>query len=282
MQQRGFKVNQLCKIAGIRRSTFYYQRENTRKYDKDLATLEVIKSLPEQELRYAGAKAKAQYLKQRGITVNHKRILRVSNHFGIHVENRVRKFPAGYYLTLKQNETDLPKNILNREFSASKPLKKLVTDISYFKTRNGWLYLSAVLDLYNNEILCFKMSDRFDTRLAADTLNCLCEKHAVSGALIHSDQGCTYTAAEYRSLLKEKGLVQSMSRRGNCWDNACIEHFFGTVKVESGYYETLKHGLLSYREMEELITGFIQFYNTERIQKKLGWNSPLNFSLKCA
>ena len=283
MHKKGHTVKLLCKIAGISRATFYYQKDNTRKTDKDLETLEMIKKLPEKQLRYAGAKAKAHYLKLLfGVKMNHKRILRVSNLYGIHVENRVRRFPTGYYQTLKENETNLPKNILNREFSADKPLQKLVTDISYFKIRNGWLYLSAVMDLFNNEILAFRMSDHADTELAVNTINSLCSKYNISNALIHSDQGNTYKASEYRKLLKEKGFIQSMSRVGNCWDNACMEHFFGTLKAESGYYDVNKHGLLSYQMMEELITDFIQFYNKDRIQKKLGWKSPKTFSLKCA
>lgn len=234
-------------------------------------------------MRYAGAKAKSKYLKLLfGVKMNHKRILRVSNRFGIRVENRTKRFPKGYYRALKENERSLPRNILNREFSGTSPLKKLVTDISFFRIKNGWLYLSAVMDLYNNEIVAFRMSRRADTKLVVETINSLCESCEISRALIHSDQGSVYKAAEYRKLLSENGFIQSMSRAGNCWDNACMEHFFGTLKVESGYYETLKHGLLSYRMMEELIAGFIQFYNTERIQKKLGWKSPRAFSLKCA
>ena len=160
MHKKGYKISVLCKITGISRATFYYQKDNTRKTDKDLETLEIIKMLPEKQLRYAGAKVKVHYLKlQFGIKMNHKRILRVSNLYGIHVENRVRRFPKGYYQTLKENDANLPKNILNREFSADKPLQKLVTDISYFKIKNGWLFLSAVMDLFNKEILAFRMSN---------------------------------------------------------------------------------------------------------------------------
>ena len=239
--------------------------------------------LPEKQLRYAGAKVKAHYLKHLfGIKMNHKRILRVSNLYGIHVENRVRRFPKGYYQTLKENEANLPKNILNRDFSTDKPLQKLVTDISYFKIKNGWLFFSAVMDLFNNEILAFRMSKHADTELVVDTINSLCDKYNISNTLIHSDQGNTYKASEYRKLLKEKGFIQSMSRVGNCWDNACMEHFFGTLKAESGYYNVSRNGLLSYKMMEELITDFVQFYNKDRIQKKLGWKSPKTFSLKCA
>ncbi|WP_206172373.1 IS3 family transposase [Treponema phagedenis] len=86
-----------------------------------------------------------------------------------------------------------------------------------------------------------------------------------------------YTSHAYREKLTELGMIQSMSRRGNCWDNACIENFFGTIKCESGYYGTLENGLLTYKQMEELIGKYIEFFNNERIQKKLGWKSPVDF-----
>ncbi|TYT78674.1 DDE-type integrase/transposase/recombinase [Treponema phagedenis] len=101
-------------------------------------------------------------------------------------------------------------------------------------------------------------------------------------ALLHSDQGTTYTSHAYREKLTELGMIQSMSRRGNCWDNACIENFFGTIKCESGYYDTLKNGLLTYKQMEELIGKYIEFFNNERIQKKLGWKSPVDFRTQVA
>lgn len=115
MHKKVHEIKFLCKIAGISRATFYYQKDNTRKADKDLETLEMIKKLSEKQLHYAGAKAKAHYLKLLfGVKMNHKRILRASNIYGIHVENRVKRFPKGYYQTLKENEVNLPKNILNR------------------------------------------------------------------------------------------------------------------------------------------------------------------------
>ena len=96
----------------------------------------------------------------------------------------------------------------------------------------------------------------------------------LKGSILHSDQGGLYTSWKYRERLKSKGIVQSMSRRGNCWYNACMEHFFGTLKVESGYDDLLKKGLLSYEKTKALIERFIDYYNNERIQKDLDWTAP--------
>ena len=92
--------------------------------------------------------------------------------------------------------------------------------------------------------------------------------------MLHSDQGVLYTSKKWRTRLEKNGVIQSMSRRGNCWDNACMEHFFGTLKVESGYDDLLKTGLLSYEETKKLIDDFIYYYNNERIQQNLGWKTP--------
>lgn len=96
----------------------------------------------------------------------------------------------------------------------------------------------------------------------------------LDGSILHSDQGVLYTSKKWRKRLKKNGIIQSMSRKGNCWDNACMEHFFGTLKVESGYDDLLKSGLLSYEETKKLIDDFIEYYNNERIQQNLGWKTP--------
>lgn len=175
----------------------------------------------------------------------------------------------------KENKNNLPKNILNRDFESDRPLKKLCTDVSYFKTTEGWLYLSPILDLYGRKIVCRAISNHNDDALANSTLDNLFTLNNLEGALLHSDQGVLYTSKNWRKRLEKNGLIQSMSRRGNCWDNACMEHFFGTLKVESGYDDLLKSGkILSFEETKKLIDDFIEYYNNERIQQNLGWKTP--------
>ena len=238
----------------------------------------ILQAMPKAERETYGAKRKAKYLlENKNIRMNFKKILRLQAKFGMKVRNRVKKHPKNYYLNRKENEKNLPVNILNREFCSSKPFEKLVTDISYFKVKGGWLFLSPVMDLYNNKILSYKISKSPDTELVLETMNDLFERYELKQTLIHSDQGSTYKAWAYRELLKEHNIIQSMSRKGNCWDNACIEHFFGTLKAESGYYEHEQRHMLSYNEMADLIHDFIEFYNNRRIQEKLNWKSPANY-----
>ena len=270
------KIRKACKAAGISKSSFYYNKNSTSQKEKDKEVVDLLKKLPRMILQRRGNKAKSKELRRRfGKTVNHKRIGRICRENQLLARNRRRKFPRDYYKQQKENKKNLPRNILHRDFSSPEPLKKLCTDVSYFKTTEGWLYLSPVLDLHGSKIVCHAISNHNDDALADATLDNLFGLGALENCLLHSDQGVLYTAKNYRNRLKEKGLVQSMSRRGNCWDNACMEHFFGTLKVESGYDDLLKTGeLLSFEDTKSLIDNFIKYYNNERIQQKLGWKTP--------
>jgi len=270
------KTRKLCEVAGVSKSTFYYNKNNNSQKEKDKELLSLLKKLPRRILLRRGSKAKSKELKLRfGIIVNHKRIERICRANGLLATNRRRKFPKDYYKQQKENKKNLPKNILNREFSSEKPMQKLCTDVSCFKTKEGWLYLSPILDLHRNKIICHAISNHNDDALADKTLDNLFELGNLKGCILHSDQGVLYTAKKYRNRLKKNGIIQSMSRKGNCWDNACMEHFFGTLKVESGYDDLIKTGkLLSSDETKKLIDEFIEYYNNERIQQKLGWKTP--------
>lgn len=166
------------------------------------------------------------------------------------------------------------RNVLNREFSASTPLQKLVTDITYVRIGNEFAYLSVVMDLYNNEIVAWELSERNDLKLVTDTV----EKLKSGPCLLHSDQGFQYTTQTYAKLLEEKKMTGSHSRRGNCFDNACIESFFSHLKTEKLYLEKPQN----LEQARSQITNYISFYNEERFQDKLGDLSPIEFREKVA
>ena len=269
------KTRKLCEAAGVSKSSFYYNRNNVSQKLKDAEVLNHLKQLPEKILNRRGSKAKSKELKIRfGIIANHKRVERICRENGLLARNRRRKFPKDYYRQQKENRKSLPKNLLSRNFESREPLRKLCTDVSYFKTKTGWLYLSPVLDLCGRKVLCYSVSPHNNEALSKETLDKFFALGKVKGSILHSDQGALYTSKEWRSRLEENGVIQSMSRKGNCWDNACMEHFFGTLKVESGYDDLLKTGLLSYEETKKLIDDFICYYNNERIQQNLGWKTP--------
>lgn len=278
-QNPNLKTRRLCEVTGVSKSSFYYNRNNNFQKMKDAEVLKCLNRLPEKILNRRGSKAKSRELKIRfGTAVNRKRVERICRENGLLAKNRRRKFPKDYYKQQKENKKSLPKNLLNRNFESKEPLKKFCTDVSYFKTKTGWLYLSPVLDLCGRKILCYSVSPHNNEALSKETLDKFFALGKLKGSMLHSDQGVLYTSKEWRNRLKENGVVQSMSRKGNCWDNACMEHFFGTVKVESGYDDLLKNGLLSYEETKKLIDDFIYYYNNERIQQNLGWKTPSEMS----
>ncbi len=268
----------LCEVSGIPLRTYYYNKDNTTKKDKDEIIIKSIKSMPEEERKAYGNKRKAKYLSlELGEKINHKRVQRICKENNLQSDVRISKKPKNNKKSKDEYKNALPDNILNRDFSANKPLEKLLTDISYFHVRTGWLFLSPVMDVFNKEIIAFKCSHHANEELVVDTILSIKEKEKLQDAIIQTDQGSTYRAKRFRKLLEEKGIIHSMSRRGNCWDNACIENFFGMLKSETGYYKTLKNGLLTYEQMEKLISNYIKFFNKRRIQKNLNWKSPIDF-----
>jgi transposase InsO family protein len=156
-------------------------------------------------------------------------------------------------------------NLLNRNFTADRPNAKWVTDISYIHTNQGVLYLSMIRDLYDNSIVAYKAGTEQTVNLVLNTIKAAVQKEAVAVELqLHSDQGFQYTSQGYFNLTKEYGITPSMSRRGNCYDNAMAENFFSILKAECIY----RHKLKTFDEARHLIDEYIDFYNNERIQTK--------------
>lgn len=272
------KTKTLLKIAKIPKSNYYRLKDNEGKKLNDIKVIELIHKLPKLAVKNAGSKTKSKMILQNfGIRINHKRIARICKENALLSDNRAKKHPKDYYSNKQKDNENKPKNILNREFFVDKPLTKLVTDVSYFKTKKGWLYLSVFMDLYNRKIVSYSLSKSNNLELVMSSLNNL-KSADLKGMLIHSDQGCLYSSIEYKKFIKDHQIIQSMSRKANCWDNSCIEHFFGTLKVESGYNKTLKTSLLNDKETSELIDEYIYYYNNQRIQKDLGWKTPNSFA----
>lgn len=167
-------------------------------------------------------------------------------------------------------------NLLERNFTAAKPDEKWVTDITYIQYGPNTLYLSTIMDLYNNEIVAYRLYDHQQTPLVMDTLKeALRVRGNPKGVIIHSDQGSVYTSYAYQQLVKDRDMVSSMSRRGNCWDNAVIESFHSSIKSEE--FQFVKYNSLSNQEIIHRVDAYMKHYNEERIQEKLGYQSPIEF-----
>lgn len=266
----------LSYASGVSKSVYYYQKDNSIRSNKDALVLMNIQRLPQLIQKTYGSKRMAKELISYGITYNHKKLARIRKEHSISSKIRRHKYPKDYYKTLKADRAHVPMNVLDRNFESPQPMEKLVADITYFKAREGFLYLNAILDLYNGEIVSYSFSRNIDEALAIDSVRKLSLNHSLNGTLIHTDQGSTYIGAMYQKLLEDSGMTQSMSRRGNCWDNACMEQFFGTLKCETIYLDDVQ-ALQSTAELITMVDDYIYFYNNDRIKKKLGWRSPVQF-----
>ena len=257
----------MCQLFGVSRSGYYgfCKRISTPEPDAELA--ELLKGQQERCRRTYGYRRMWLWLEKHGIHHNPKTVLRVMKKYDLLAEiRRAKKWVQ------MEEQTHKYENLLNRDFQADSPNKKWVTDISYIHTGEGVLYLSMIRDLYDSSVVAYKMAAHQTVNLVLDTIRLAMRKEkVVAGSLqLHSDQGGQYTSQEYFSLTKEYGITPSMSRRGNCYDNAMAENFFSILKTECIYRQKIK----SFHQARELIDEFICFYNHERIQLKTG-EAPL-------
>lgn len=266
----------LLKIGEVSKAGYYKWRNTNSirriRFEENMLVKEHILAIHKMH-PYYGYKRMTRALSREGIVANHKRVRRLMRELGI--RSVIRKKRPFY----GRKGSVLFPNVLNREFFAEKPYEKLVTDITYIRVGDEFVYLSAVLDLYNNEIVSWQLSERNDLKLVIDTIKQLEGKQFAKKALIHSDQGFQYTTKAYEKQVKEDlQIIGSHSRRGNCHDNACIECFFSHLKTEKVY-------LVRPKTMEEAyvaIQDYIHFYNQDRFQSKLNDLSPIEYREKAA
>ena len=262
----------LLAASGLSRSTFYYQAKVLEAGDKHASLKSRIKAAYERHKGRYGYRRITCELRQGGQTVNHKTVQRLMNSLGLKSLVRPKRYRS------YQGELAPSPNLLARQFSAARPNEKWVTDVTEFNVRGAKLYLSPVMDLYNGEIVAFEMQERPLYSLVGNMLKKALSKLQGRRAapLLHSDQGWHYQMPAYRKQLSENGLTQSMSRKGNCLDNAAMESFFGTLKSEFFYLNkfvdiaALKSGLRRY----------IRYYNHQRIRLKLNGSSPVQYRMR--
>lgn len=264
MNRKRYSITEMCQFFGVSRSGYYDYVKRLDQPAHDAALAEIIRKQQEACDKTYGYRRMWKWLKRvRKIHRNPKTILRIMKKYDLLSEiRRQRKW--------RQMSTQLHKydNLLNREFHADQPNHKWVTDISYIRTRQGVLYLSIIRDLFDNSIIAYKTGTTQTVNLVLDTIRLAMqkEKKVAEELQLHSDQGSQYTSQAYFDLTKEYGITPSMSRRGNCYDNAMAENFFSILKTECIY----RHHPATYDEARMLIDNYIYFYNNQRIQLKTG------------
>lgn len=268
-------MKRLCVIAGLPRSTFYFGLQPKRREENDQVLRQRLQESQERLDFTYGAKRMAKHLQEEyGEVYNHKRVADRMVRWGLNAKIRRRRYPDRYYRERKAEQASLPANHLKRDFSADRPKQKLVTDVTYFRVVGGWLYMSAIQDLHNKEILAHSVSGRLDMDLVLKSLGALPDDGSMRGCLFHSDRCWTYTHRAFITKLAILDLTQSLSRKGNPWDNAVIENFFGLLKSEIHYNP---RSPLSANELQTILERYIGFYNKGRIQKKLGYRTPVQY-----
>ena len=254
----------MCRFFNVSRSGYYDFVHRLGSPDKDAALAEVIRQQRNNSAGTYGYRRMQIVLAANGIHRNPKTILRVMKKYDLLAEIRRRRRWVNMGQQLHRYE-----NLLNRQFQTDRPNHKWVTDISYIHTKQGVLYLSMIRDLFDNSIVAYKTGTEQTINLVLDTIHLAMrkEKRRVAAELqLHSDQGFQYTSQAYFKLTQKYGITPSMSRRGNCYDNAMAENFFSILKSECIY----RHKPASFKEANEMIDRYIHFYNHERIQLKTG------------
>lgn len=251
----------MCKILEVSRSGYYDWLKRLDIPDKDEWLANAIRTCQEKSRKtYGYRRVRLWLVRNCGMVVNHKAILRVMNKYNLLSEVRRRRKYQHYSQCIHRYE-----NILNRDFNADQSNKKWVTDITYIHTKQGVLYLSVIKDIYDGFIVSYQYGSEQTNDLVSRTVRSAIKSEKVTdGLVLHSDQGSQYTSHEYHCLTKEYGIAPSMSRRGNCLDNACAESFFGQLKSEC--INRVKP--VTFDEVQQLIDDYIHFYNYERIQLK--------------
>ena len=272
-------VSMLCEIAQVSRSGYYnwVNSEDMRikKENKDKKDFEIIL----QAYQYRGYNKGARSIYMRlihmnpPIVMNVKKIRRLMKKYNLFCPIRKANPYRRMAKALKTN--NVADNILNREFKEHGPRMVLLTDITYIPYHNTKCYLSVILDAFTKEVLSYVLSESLEVDFVLETVNQLIEKHGISlstKTLVHSDQGCHYTSYSFIQILKDKKLRQSMSRRGNCWDNAPQESFFGHMKDEINLSKCR-----IFNDVKTIINDWIDYYNNERYQWNLAKLSPVEY-----
>jgi putative transposase len=256
------------------RSTFYYYLKKFSQPDKHSSIKAAIIDIYHQHKGRYGYRRITITLKGKGIMINHKRVSRIMNECGLKCLVRIKK-----YKSYKGQQGKIARNLLNRNFNARKPYQKWVTDVTEFAVAGKKLYLSPILDLYNGEIVSYNISPRPNFYQTMDMLQkALTRLPSQAKPILHSDQGWQYQMKEYQELLRKRKIKQSMSRKGNCLDNAVMENFFGILKSELFYIKKFK----SIDSLQKDIINYIEYYNNNRIKQKLNGLSPVQYRTQAA
>ncbi len=268
-----FAISRICRVLGVNRSGFYAWRnrsESKRNIENRLLKKEIRKIYNENKGRYGSPKI-LYILEKKGLKYGHNRVARLMKEEGL--KSIVLKKYKHSKKTIRAE--DASNNILNRNFKCLSPNRVWATNITYIATKQGWAYLCCFIDLYSRKVVGWSVSKNINAELVTEALRKACiNRNPEKDLIIHSDRGVQYSSDLFRNFLKRHDFVQSMSRAGNCWDNACMESFFSLIKKEE-----LRN--IRFNDIEEVRFSIFKYiniyYNRKRIHSYLEYKTPVDF-----
>jgi transposase InsO family protein len=266
----------MCELLNISRSSFYSflsSKTSKRKIWRN-HVLQEIKVCHNKSRKTYGSPRISKVLNSNGVKVSEVTVARMMK------ENEIRSIVSKKFkVTTNSNHKEtISPNLLNRNFNVSEPSKSWISDITYIRTQEGWMYLTSVIDLYDRKVIGYSVSDKMDAKntIIKAFQNALNKRSINKNTIFHSDRGIQYASKEFRKILNLYTKHQSMSRKGNCWDNAVAESFFSSFKKEC----IRKKVFYSKEKAKEEIISYIKWYNCERIHSSLNYLSPLEYEVK--
>ena len=266
-----FSVSLMCKVMEVTRSAFYdwLNRPESARNREDRQLSEKVKKIHEKSRETYGARRIRQELVEDGEPISRTRVGRLMKQQGLESKSK-RKFKA---TTNSNHGRPVAPNLLDREFLVDQPDTVYAGDITYIPTDEGWLYLAILIDLYSRAVVGWAMSERMTAQLANDALMmAIWKRRPPKGLMTHSDRGSQYASALYQKTIKDHGFICSMSRKGNCWDNAPSESFFHTLKTELTHHKRYQTRLEAKQEIFEYIE---VFYSRQRRHSTIGYQTPM-------
>ncbi len=261
----------MCRILNVSRSGYYQwtrRKESERKKRREQLKQQISRIFLESRRLYGSPKI-AQVLRRQGERVSEKTVARIMQELGLK-SRTVRKYKA---TTNSRHNLPVHDNVLNQQFTAQAPNQVWMADITYVPTDEGWLYVASIMDLYTRKIVGWHADERMTKELVLQALDQAYSRQRPKGKVLHhSDRGSQYASHEYQQRLLKYGMKGSMSRKGNCYDNACIESFHSVLKKELVYLEKFK----TRKEAQSKIFEYIEFfYNRKRVHSAIGYLTPI-------
>ena len=273
-QRTQYPIELLCRVLNVSRSGFFAwrRRQAEGRPDPSARARQELKQVHEQSRRRYGRRRLTHALRARGHSINPKRVRRLMREEGLQGVRKGRFVPR---TTDSAHTRAIAPNVLERRFSVDTAVSAWTSDITYVPTREGWLYLAVILALKTRQVLGYSLSDRMPDGLVLNALRNACRLQAPSpGTLFHSDRGSQYASDDFRDALGALEMIASMSRKGNCWDNAVSESFFATLKAEE-----ITQPYATKQEAHQGIAAYIHgFYNPVRLHSSLGYLSPNEYA----